>query len=97
MGCWACPAARLAVGDLLVCFASSCPVLLQAGKWSQEGHWCYPPAFRAAVRELLRITHKHGGVRRRDGQQLWGLNTRELQDLLLPVMGRGSMTAWVKP
>ena len=57
-----------------------------------------PPAFRAAVRELLRISHKHGGMQQRGGQQwqLWGLNTRELQDLLLPVMGRGSMTAWAK-
>ena len=50
------------------------------------------------MRELLRISHKHGGMQQRGGQQwqLWGLNTRELQDLLLPVMGRGSMTAWAK-
>ena len=50
------------------------------------------------MRELLRISHKHGGMQQRDSQQQlrWGLNTRELQDLLLPVLGRGSMMAWAK-
>ena len=78
-----------------VALSSSCPLLPQAGQWSREGHWCYPPAFRAAVRELLRVSHKHGGVRRRDGRLRWPFRTEELIGLLLPVMGRGSMTAWV--
>lgn len=76
---------------------SCCPQLLQAGEWSSEGHWCFPPAFRAAVRQLLLISHKYGGVRRQDGQLRWPFRTEELVGLLLPVMGRGSMTAWVTP
>ena len=74
-----------------------CGLLPQAGEFSQEGLFCYPPAFRAAVRELLLISHRFGGVRRRDSQLRWGFTVGELTDLLLPVMGRGSMTAWVTP
>ncbi len=71
--------------------------LLQAGEFSQEGLFCYPPAFRAATQQLLLISHKYGGVRRQDGQLRWGFTVGELTDLLLPAMGRGSMTAWVTP
>lgn len=71
--------------------------LLQAGEFSQEGLFCYPPAFRAATQQLLLISHKYGGVRQQDGQLRWPFRTEELVGLLLPVMGRGSMTAWVTP
>ena len=73
-----------------------CSQLLQAGEWSSEGHWCFPPAFRAAVRQLLLISHKYGGVRRQDGQLRWPFRTEELVGLLLPVMGRsGSLQPWI--
>lgn len=74
-----------------------CGLLPQAGEFSQEGLFCYPPAFRAAVRELLLISHRFGRVRRRDGQLRWPFRFEELVGLLLPAMGRGSMTAWVTP
>lgn len=69
---------------------------LQAGGWSIDCHFCFPPAFRAAARELLLISHKHGGARRRDGQLRWPFRKDELIGLLLPAMGRSSsMRPWV--
>lgn len=49
------------------------------------------------MRELLLISHKHGSVRRQDGQLRWPFRTEELIGLLLPVMGRsGSLAPWIK-
>ena len=68
---------------------------LQAGEWSPEGHFCFPPAFRAAAAQLLLISHKHGGTRRRDGRLRWPFRRDELIGLLLPVLGRsGSVRDW---
>ena len=79
------------------CIISLAVPLPQAGEWSTEGHWCSPPAFRAAARQLLLISHKYGSVRRQDGRLRWPFRTEELIGLLLPVMGRsGSLAPWIK-
>ncbi len=59
----------------------------QAGNWSPSTHPCFPPAFKAAVRELLHISHKHGG-RVQAGRLAWAFDCNLLVDLLLPVLGR---------
>lgn len=59
----------------------------QGSSWSPRRHPCFPPAFKAAVRELLRISHKLGGCTRA-GRLAWAFDRNLLVDLLLPLLGR---------
>ena len=73
------------------------PRPLQAGAWSREGHFCFPPAFKEAVAELLRISHKHGDVAMRPaapGGRRWPFDVDTLVELLLPVLARNP-TDWL--
>lgn len=68
--------------------APCCPLpALQAGIWSLRTHSCFPPDFKAATAELLRISQKHGGCMR-GGRLVWALDCNMAADLLLPVLGR---------
>jgi hypothetical protein len=73
------------------------PLPLQASAWSQEGHFCFPPAFKEAAVELLRISRKHGDVAMRPaatGGRRWPFDVATLLKLLLPVLARNP-TDWL--
>ena len=65
--------------------------------WSRQAHFCFPPAFKAAAAELLRISHKHGdvGAAAPAGQRVWPFNVDVLLELLLPAMGRTPLVDWL--
>ncbi|KAL4440024.1 hypothetical protein ABPG75_003025 [Micractinium tetrahymenae] len=65
----------------------------KAGSWSPRTHSCFPPAFKAAAAELLRISHKHGGSVRA-GRLAWAFDCNLLVDLLLPALG-GRAADWL--
>lgn len=66
----------------------------KGSSWSPRRHPCFPPAFKAAVRELLRISHKLGGCTRA-GRLAWAFDRNLLVDLLLPLLGR-SPADWLE-
>lgn len=55
--------------------------------WCQKTHCLFPPAFRAAVKELLLISRKHGG------SVQWPFTCDMLIELVIPRMAR-DVTAW---
>jgi hypothetical protein len=69
----------------------------QAGAWSRQAHFCFPPAFKAAAAELLRMSSKHRnvGAAGSAGRRGWPFNVDMLVELLLPVMGRTPMVDWL--
>ncbi len=65
----------------------------QAGTYSPDFYRYCPPAFKAAVVELLRITRKHG-YSVRNGKLVWPFWHDTLNRVLLPLLGQ-DMSAWL--
>ena len=69
---------------------------MQAGSWSRDGHYCYPPAFKAVAAELLRISRKHGGGAAGPGGRLkWPFAPDMMAEHLLPLLASRPTLEWL--
>ena len=63
----------------------------QVGRWNLGFHQYYPPTFKVAAAELLRISRKHGGIVSPAGELRWPFDPSQLIALLLPPLGANTL------